>query len=223
MSKKTLRQMNRALSVDCTKKLHVCTRHTGKMKGMWSISTSPLSNEGCKVRSQIEGSVCARCYARGMCAQYKDLAPCLDRNGSILSTRDIDPVAEMPYLGNLKYFRFESFGDLINPQHLKNYLAIARANPTVKFALWTKALEVGDEVFIKQKVKCPKNLTILVSSLFINKEIAKPSWAHKIFTVYSKEYIEEHGIEINCGARNCVDCHRCYQRSGDTIINEKLK
>ena len=45
----------------------------------------------------------------------------------------------------------------------------------------------------------------------------------KIFTVYDKNYINARDVNINCGAKSCLTCHKCYVRSKTKYINEKLK
>ena len=45
----------------------------------------------------------------------------------------------------------------------------------------------------------------------------------KIFTVYDKDYISAHDVSINCGAKSCLTCHKCYVKSKIKYINEKLK
>ena len=66
---------------------------------------------------------------------------------------------------------------------------------------------------------------IIVSSLFLNTPIDINAWwfADKVFTVYTKDYIEEHHIEINCGAKACLRCMLCYKHNDVKYINEVLK
>ena len=50
----------------------------------------------------------------------------------------------------------------------------------------------------------------------------------KLFTCYDKEYLKEHPeVDINCGARSCMLCQRCYlkNRKGISleVINEVVK
>ena len=41
--------------------------------------------------------------------------------------------------------------------------------------------------------------------------------------VYDSETIENQNISVNCVARSCATCRRCYSRETETIVNEKLK
>ena len=82
----------------------------------------------------------------------------------------------------------------------------------------------------------PKNLIVIYSvsllnhSIDINKITSNPRLAFidKVFTVYTLEYLQENNINIdkfiNCGARKCIDCMKCYNKRNKTVfINEMLK
>lgn len=73
--------------------------------------------------------------------------------------------------------------------------------------------------------KKPANLNILISALYINKsiDINKFPFADKIFTVYDKKYISDNNITVNCGARDCSTCLKCYTKNPVKYINEMLK
>lgn len=199
--------------------LHITTKHTGKMNGMQSLSTSCQVNEYCKQRAQVEGSICQKCYASRMTRMYKNLDAALQRNAEILTSRVLDE-SELPEI-NCCYFRFEAFGDLINTTQVVNYFNICKKNPDVHFALWTKNPWIVREV-ADQK---PSNLTIIFSSPTLNRQadISKMPYIDKVFTVYDKPTIERDGIDINCGARSCLKCHKCYTDSETVTINEQLK
>lgn len=201
--------------------LHITREHSGKMEGMQSLSTSCKQNPYCEKRSQIKGSICEKCFAMAMMKRYKALDPCMAKNGEVLST-EIIPENELPIL-NVAFFRFESFGDLINENHLINYFNICKKNPDTHFALWTKNPFIIENA-IKMGHEKPENLKIVLSSPKLNEEtdIKKWSFVDKVFTVYDPEYIKKHNIEINCGGRKCIECKRCYM--GDEIhVREQLK
>jgi hypothetical protein len=201
--------------------LHFTTKHTGKMEGMASISTSVTTNERCAKNAQIKGSICEKCFAAKQMKVYPSMENCMVENQRILTSSILD-VELLPYINNL-YFRFEAFGDLNNEIQVINYFNICKKNPGVKFALWTKNPD-----FIKKAINMghdkPENLNIVLSSLFINKERKNIfDFVDKVFTVYDTDFIEENNIDINCGARNCFSCGLCYNKNGVKVINEKLK
>lgn len=202
-------------------KLHITTRHSGKMSGMQSLSTSCLLNPYCQARQKDPTTICSHCYAQQLLAYRKTARDCYATNTVILTTA---PLADddVPLI-NVSYFRLEAFGDLVNRQHAENYCTIARHNPHTAFTLWTKNPALIDPALL------PPNLRVLYSSPLLNtpqtEMLTRYPWLSGLFTVYTPTYAKEHGIEINCGARSCRTCLRCYNPDNPTpiIINELLK
>ena len=203
----------------------ICYNHSGKMEFMQSLSTSTLLNENCKKYSNIEGSICSHCYAIAQLKRYKTQAQKLEKATALL-TGDILPLETLPTITNL-YFRFEAFGDLINAKQVVNYFNIAKKNPLVNFALWTKNPHIIAEAMKDYGTEKPTNLNIIYSSIFmndINTAILKRyAFIDKVFTVYDKKTIEDQNININCGALHCATCLKCYTKNNIQFINEKLK
>lgn len=201
------------------------TNHDGKMKGIRSIGTSCADNPYCIKRRQDGMSVCSKCYALTYMKMRKSLREHLADNAQILSQTLLEG-REVPVTNDLIY-RFESFGDLYNATHLKNYVTIAERNSYTKFALWTKNIWILDEVFNKEGVKKPENLSIVISSPLMNKAMEldrnKYWMVDHMFTVYEKDYIANNDVQINCGARNCLSCRKCYVDDDTFYINEQLK
>ena len=202
-----------------------CWKHTAKMRGVKSISTSCKKNKYCQVRKDIDGMICAGCYAMAMHDQYADLVKVLDKNTDILTTV-LFPPELMPKLTSPSgYFRFEAFGDLINEIQVANYFHMAAANPEMHCALWTKNPWIIRSAINLYNLEKPGNLTIIGSSYYENEpmDFTGYEFIDKMFTVYTPEYAREHGIEINCGARSCAKCGRCYENKGGRIVNELKK
>ena len=203
------------------------TRHTGKMSGMISLSTSCELNPRCVKRSKISGNVCEKCFAFTQFKRYTNNRPKYERNTKALTTQDIK-AEDVPLL-NALMFRFESFGDLINMQQLKNYFTIAKKNPKTKCALWTKNPDIIAKA-IKAGHEKPKNLVIVYSSPAMDKETPidqiqkKYPFVDKTFTVYSKEYLKDKPKSfVNCGGKQCLQCGVCYKKTGCKTIREKVK
>ena len=203
-------------------------KHEGKMSGMLSMSTPCSLNERCAKNAQIKGSICEKCYAQRLMKMRKQLEEKLKKAMHILTTIELEK-EDIPFI-NAAYFRFEAFGDLNNALQFKNYMTIAKYNKHCNFAIWTKNPDI-----IKTSLQIygdiiPKNVIIIYSSLFINKyqDINKIKEAYpfieKIFTVYSSEDIAaENGCKINCGARHCATCLKCYKHNKIYQLNELLK
>lgn len=201
------------------------TDHSGKMKGINSIGTSCAENPFCIERRKNGDSVCSHCYAATYMKMRKSLQQHLAENANILTTRLLK-TNEIP-VTNAQVFRFESFGDLYNTTHLANYVLICERNPFTKFGLWTKNTWVLDELFNKNGVKKPDNLSIVVSSPLLNTEMnldrEKFWFVDHLFTVYDKKFIADNNVNVNCGANNCLGCQLCYHKGTDFYVREKLK
>lgn len=215
----TIPQFERKYGVRFTRK------HTGKMRGVVSISTSCRCNPNCEARKGLKGSICEKCYADAMHSQYSALAAMLAKNTEILTTVII-PLEDIPYIETESgYFREESFGDLINEIQVVNYFNMALMNPHLECALWTKNPWIIKSAIDTYGIKKPENLTIIGSSYFVNQpmDYSAYDFIDKVFTVYSPDYVAEHGVEINCGARSCATCGRCYENKGGREVSELLK
>lgn len=201
--------------------LQITTRHTGKMYGMVSVSTSTLDNPICQARAQNGDSICSHCYAQRMTKAYKGLHEKLHINTELL-TKEIHDADDFPII-NAAYIRLEAFGDLMNDIQVKNYFNLCRRNPHATFALWTK-----NPNFIKAAIsdgyKKPNNLIVILSSPIINSPlagsiVAEYPFIDHVFTVYTKD----NDAHINCGGNHCLSCRRCYSRKTSFYVNERLK
>lgn len=214
------------LTVEDAKKMtgiHYTINHTGKMKGMQSLSTSCLENPYCRAYASDPEKICSHCYAERQMNCYKSMQKCLADNTKILTTRRLQ-FDEIPLL-NAALFRFEAFGDIQNETQVVNYFNICNKNPHVNFALWTKNPEIIKRAIENLKEEKPDNLQIVLSSHYLNKveDCSKYNFIDKVFTVYSNDYIKEANVEINCGESICLDCRKCYFDNGIKYICEKLK
>ena len=189
--------------------LHFTLNHTGKMQGIHSLSTSCKGNAQCQKNAQIKGSICEHCFSFAMMKRYTNLDTCMERNAQILRA-GILPADQIPTTTGV-IFRFESFGDLGNWMQAANYIQIATRNPQTRFSLYTKNPRFIAEAIAKGYEK-PANLVIVFSSLFLNAQARPPyPFIDKVFTVYDSEEKAPNGI--NCGARSCFTCQRCYRAS----------
>lgn len=212
--------------------VHYTTKHTGKMAGVVSVSTDINSNKFCQARRNIKGSICEHCFAAAMVddknGRYRSVNKCFKINTEILTSRVL-AADEIPVI-DPRYFplvRLESIADLQNVIQFLNYAKMAEMNPGCLFALYTKNRGIVAKGL--KLVNKPANMQIVFSSLFMNKEsdAAGYDFIDKVFTVYDENTIKNQGIEINCGARSCFKCRRCYMPNPDGVkiqqIREKLK
>lgn len=58
----------------------------------------------------------------------------------------------------------------------------------------------------------------------MNKPLANiGKYTDKVFTVYTKDFIKENMVDINCGGKHCLTCQLCYRNNGTFYIREKKK
>lgn len=204
--------------------LHITTAHTGKMADIFSLSSAVTTNKLCQSRRAVEGSICSHCFAAAQMSYRKGMEQCFIENSKILASGLI-PEEQLPDFGGREIVRIESFGDTNNSIQAANYLRIVKANPQTLFAIWTKnpqhyfdAVQAGFEK--------PDNCNIILSSMYINRPAEVPAkyagLINKVFTVFDKETSKI--VPINCGARSCNTCRRCYRKTPFVeFVNEILK
>ena len=198
----------------------------GKMEGMPAITSSMLCNETCAKLRATPGTVCEKCYTLKYLQSRPSVEKCYRENTELL-TKSIIPIHQLPFI-NAAMCRLESFGDIVNATHLQNYINLIKKNNHCVFSLFTKNYTVVFNYFKTHKQ--PKNLSIVISSLLLNTPFDINALTQinltniKIFTVYTKAYVRENSIVINCGKNRCIDCRRCYKLNKTPIyIAELLK
>ena len=202
-------------------KIHI-SKHSGKLEGFESMNVSCLDNKFCEAMSKHENYICSKCYARRLETIRNQLHDKLLSNNKILSEKVL-PKITLPRVNRL-YFRFNAFGELLNMTHLYNLVHICEVNPKTTFTLWSKRIDLISSLDLGFK---PKNLIIIYSSPELNKRTdidSLPIQFDKVFTVYSKDYIEHkyHDVNINC-EQHCLTCLKCYTDNKIKYINERLK
>ena len=201
--------------------IHISDSMSGKMSGIPSISTSCLCNPICLKRMQDGNSICAHCFAYATLNRYKAAGQAMESNYHLL-TESILPTDLLPIFANVAIVRIESFGDVANKIQAINYLNIIKANPDVRFAWWSKNMAIIKSAI--DEIGKPKNVVFVESSEKLNKaKIASFEFVDKVFTVYDEKAITENNVNINCGARCCATCRRCYNKNTESVISEKLK
>lgn len=203
--------------------VHVSDSMTGKMAGIPSISTSCICNPICQKRMTDNNSICSKCFAAATVGRYDNMTAALESNYYLFNESVLN-LDLLPRFGNVRFVRLESFGDCGSVTHAINFINLCKVNPDITFACWTKNPRFYDAAFQVAGGK-PDNLIMVISSPIIGKVAEKKyAWIDKIFTVYSADQIEKGNIDINCGARCCMTCRRCYdRRNTETYVSEKLK
>ena len=202
--------------------IYFTKKHSGKMSGMWSLSTNCARNPHCIKQQGQPGTVCAHCYVNNIAKRYPAASARWAGNTEALNN-EIIPVGDWPHISK-EVFRLEAFGDLQSTLQAIHYINFSASNPQTMFALWTKHPEYINNALAAGYNK-PENMIIIFSSFYVNKPARAPyEFIDKVFTVYGPEYARENNININCGARNCNTCRRCYRKAdGIEYVNELLK
>ena len=216
--------------IDCLEKgksterfLLKISKHDGKMKGIKSLSTYKLVCNTCLSLKDNKATICNHCYVDNAFKRYPQLSIAMIYNTLLLKYTKLSK-RQLPIINDL-YFRFESFSDLQNEQHLKNLYAIAKANPYTQFALWTKNIK------LILTEKAPKNVNLILSSPILNEclpyaetlieKVKKETTCKhvKVFSVYDDKHMQNQ----NC-QKACITCLKCYKKQDKTtLINELLK
>lgn len=201
--------------------IHVSDSMSGKMSGIPSISTSCVCNPICIARMRDGDSICAHCFAETTLKRYTACGKAMESNYYLLTESVLD-TALLPRFANVAIVRIESFGDVANVTQAINYANICKVNPNVVFAWWSKNMKICKEAF--DKVGKPDNVIMVESSPKLNEQAEiSTDIVDKVFTVYDEKTIAEKSVEINCGARCCATCRRCYSKNTEKVVNEKLK
>ena len=199
------------------------SKMTGKLEGFRAISTNTLTNDYCVFQNERAvgnktDNICGDCYSHTMLKGYrKNMAPALQRNSDLLSSRPLEP-QEIPRI-NDAVFRFSAHGELINDQHMQNLMAIALDNPWCTFALWTKRVDIVFR-WLRDNTK-PTNLNLIYSNPKKSHIMSKPPKGFdKTFNnVLADEYMDRQ----NCTGQKCQDCRICYTTNDVVTIIEKVK
>lgn len=227
-------------------KLHdsLCWEHTGKMKDLVSCSTSVLENENCQKRREQarkakevnpeKDFICLHCFADAQLSYQTTTGKKYARNTELYTSQVYAP--ELWPLLNASIARIEAFGDTQPGKkgeiQVENYFNFCKNNPDTTFAAWTKNPLTYHNVI--ERIGKPENLILIYSDPVINGTMENPEKyletlkvvfpeIDKIFVVYDKKFVKKNNVEINCGARSCNRCRRCYRKNTEAVIKEQLK
>ena len=204
----------------------ICYHKKNKLEGFYSLNTSPNCNGFCNKMHANKNSICSKCFAVNQEKRMPNLKNKNARNFDILTKELVNFEGFL----NVLYFRFHSFGELENITHLHNFINLTKQHKRTTFALYTKRIDLLKEYFKTHKK--PSNLIIVVSSPILNKEInfeaikKQLPQVDKTFTVYTKDYVVENDVKINCGGKKCSNCMLCYNKSRakkNNVIRELVK
>lgn len=205
------------------------THLTGKLELIPGITTHCGLNPLCIERMKRGNLICNACFAKKTLERYDGADEHAAINTLLLAFHRV-PAALTPLFLNSIKARLEPFGDLQNTLQAENYFTIIDENPQTRFGWWTK-----NPGFIKTVLKTrlrPDNVSFIFSEIYMDGgknqpaadliKAAFPFIDHR-FTVYEPATVKAAAIDINCGARCCSRCGRCYDPSAEFEIREQKK
>lgn len=201
---------------------HVVTlsKMSGKLDGIVGISTNPLINSFCEKMQSVDGAICQHCYScRLLTTARKSAIPVWTANTVVLTDSALFD-SQIPKIPDGSHVRFNPHGELTSDMMLLNFYRIARRNPTSKFVLFTKRLNIVR----RNAAEKPENVSLVASTYFVDDPLDKvPEGFDVAFNVVTPDFADAHGVKINC-AMKCSTCLKCWKHGGaPTVIYEKLK
>lgn len=156
-------------------------------------------------------SICGLCFSDKQQDFQETMRQPLEKNYDILNNGIIHD-DWIPVI-NALFSRGESFGDFASPFAAVNHFKLAYKNNHVNFTSWSKNLRYFHAAVLMGYEK-PANFKLVYSSQLINVIAKIPEkytyLVDAVFTVCTKAFAETNNITINCGARACLSCLRCY-------------
>lgn len=218
--------------------LHVSDHMSGKMYGIKCITSACTVNDHCK--SLHTNGICKHCYAFRYLNMRPTVRKCYERNSNVLS--NAMDVSFMPSFRHGEFVRLESFGDLINREHIENYLLICFKNPKTNFALFTKRRFILDAFFTAFEVKKPKNLAIVSSAYALDDDkntelyasyVTNDQLGFKLIDTVFNVYTNDENIQkkdklalSTCECeKQCQFCLACWNNKMDDLmlVKEHIK
>ena len=194
---------------------------SGKLKGIQAINTNPLSNLFCQSMnaSGNDNCICTHCYSCSMLLAYrKNCIPSFEYNSFHLRQDSFNENDIPKFNKKNDIIRLHAYGELQNATHLKNLLKIVEVSPEKTFSLYTKRLDIINDVL--GITQTPSNLILVFSNPLIDAPIlVVPKYFHKVFNVLRATNLNK----INCGSKNCNSCRNCYDKTKTNILYEMIK
>ena len=81
--------------------------------------------------------------------------------------------------------------------------------------------DLGNTQYFEVQTDAPTGVKEVLACVYEALQENGYEFIDKVFTVYDDA--NAGGVNINCGARDCATCGRCYLKNDTVFINEKLK
>ena len=180
----------------------------------WSI---PAKN--CKTGSklaEVEGSVCADCYAMSGFYRMGNVKSCLEKRLESLSNPAWEKAMTVAISGSESsgFFRWFDSGDIQSLEHLKQIAQIAMNLPSIQFWLPTKEYGIATEFL--QENELPENLTIRLSGFMVDGP-APVALANRLGLVTSTVVSSGFTCPASSQGNKCLQCRACWDKSVSNV------
>jgi len=180
----------------------------------WSI---PAKN--CKTGSklvEVEGSVCADCYALSGFYRMGNVKSCLEKRLDSLANPKWPEAMTLAISGSegSGYFRWFDSGDIQSLEHLKQIAQIAKNLPQIKFWLPTKEYGYVTEFCARNEV--PENLTIRLSGFMVDGP-APTTLANRLGLVTSTVATKDFSCPASTQGNKCLQCRACWDKNVSNV------
>ena len=180
----------------------------------WSI---PAKN--CKTGSklaQVEGSVCADCYAMSGFYRMGKVKSCLEKRLESLSNPLWAKAMTIAISGSegSGFFRWFDSGDIQSLAHLKQIAQIAKNLSSIQFWLPTKEYGIVTE-YLKEN-ELPENLTIRLSGFMVDGP-APIALASRLGLVTSTVVSEGFTCPASSQGNKCLSCRACWDKGVSNV------
>ena len=185
-----------------------------------------LPTEACQTgykMAQIEGSICASCYAdRGFYSMYaKTIKPAqFARLDALNDPAWVDGIVAL--IGRDAYFRWHDSGDLQGLWHLEKIAQVARMTPATRHWLPTREYAIVKQ-YIDKHGALPDNLIVRLSAMYPDRPVIIPKSLQGVANVTASNVHTTTPIGQRCVAPDqagaCGDCRACWT---DAVISYEL-
>lgn len=194
---------------------NVAYHESGKIEGVFSLDSTATNcvfcqrmREAAKLNPDI---ICGHCYDAKQ-EMYKIQALNRHTLNMLIMSRVDFTIEELKALHVYGLVRVNSSGDAANKTYAANMIKFAFAHPDCKVAIWSK--NAPAYIAACDEYGKPENVTMIQSSVFINKPGKLAKYFDHMFTVYNDAAAVNEAIQggaCECNGKKCSECgYKCY-------------
>lgn len=194
---------------------NIAYHESGKIEGVFSLDSTATNCTFCvKMREAAKNNpdiICGYCYDFEQ-EKYKRQALNRHTLNMLIMSRVEFSIEELKTLPVYGIVRVNSSGDAANKIYAANMIKFAIAHPDCKIAIWSKNAPAC--VAACDEYGKPENVTLIQSSVFINRPGKLAKYFDHMFTVYNDAAAVNAAIAggaCECNGKKCRDCgYKCY-------------